>query len=95
MDTINWENAADCLRILAHPHRLKAVALLLENEYSVGALAEACNVLQNVMSEHLNLMKHKQLIKARKRGRNVFYSVEEPALAAIIGCIQKRFVHRE
>ncbi|MCB1148554.1 MAG: winged helix-turn-helix transcriptional regulator [Chlamydiia bacterium] len=91
MEEIDWEEAANCLRLLSHPHRLHIIALLLEGERSVGDLADTCEVLQNVMSEHLSLMKNRGFIKARREGKNVFYSIQEPALKSIISCIRKRF----
>ncbi|MDP7559391.1 MAG: transcriptional regulator, partial [Planctomycetota bacterium] len=35
------EQAAECLRILAHPHRLRIVQMLLRGRYTVGELAES------------------------------------------------------
>lgn len=89
--TIDWEGAGECLRLISHPHRLQAIQRLLEREHSVGELAEICGVQSNVMSEHLTLMKHKQLIAARREGRKTFYSLNEPALGSIMSCIEKRF----
>lgn len=91
MKTINWEEAAECLRVLSHPHRLHIIHLLLERDYSVGELAEVCGILQNVASEHLTLMKNKGFIKSYKQGRNVYYSILDPALASINACIKQRF----
>jgi ArsR family transcriptional regulator, zinc-responsive transcriptional repressor len=34
--------AAECLKTLAHPHRLRMVQMLLQGRYSVGELSEAC-----------------------------------------------------
>lgn len=91
MNTIDWNGAAECLRVLSHPHRLKVIALLLEKDYSVGELACLCGVLQNVMSEHLNLMKHKGFIRPCKEGRKVYYTINEPMLTSIIKCVKSRF----
>ncbi len=91
MEQEPWEEAADCLRILSHPHRLQMIDFLLTKERSVGELAKLCGLLDNVTSEHLSLMKHKGFIKPKKRGRYVFYEVEEAALASIMGCIKRRF----
>jgi len=91
MSKIDWEEAAECLRILSHPHRLKIVHLLLHGEYSVGELAEACNLLQNVTSEHLTLMKNKKLIKSTKKGKKVFYTINDPSLSSILSCVVNRF----
>lgn len=38
--------AAECLRILAHPHRLRIIQMLLQGSYTVGELAEACRTCQ-------------------------------------------------
>ncbi len=36
--------AAECLKTLAHPHRLRMVQMLLQGRYTVGELAEACGI---------------------------------------------------
>ena len=36
--------AAECLRTLAHPHRLRIVQMLLQGRYTVGELAEVCEI---------------------------------------------------
>ncbi len=38
--------AAECLRTLAHPHRLRMIQMLLQGDYTVGDLAEACELPQ-------------------------------------------------
>lgn len=91
MKQIDWEGAAECLRVLSHPHRLKIIHLLLQGEYSVGELAKACNLLQNVTSEHLTLMKNMKFIQPTKKGKKVFYTINEPSLVSILSCIEKRF----
>ncbi len=50
----DFVQAAECLKALAHPVRLRMVQLLLHGRYSVGELAEDCSVPQNVASEHLD-----------------------------------------
>lgn len=94
MDIIDWDAAAECLKILSHPHRLQAISLLLEREYSVGEIAEMCGILQNVASEHLTLMKHKGFITSHRVGKQVFYKIQERALSSIITCIRNRFTTR-
>ena len=85
------EQAAECLRVLAHPHRLRMVEMLLKDRYSVGELAQACDIPSHMASEHLMLMKRCGFLKASREGRNVFYSVKEPHLSSIMACIQSRF----
>jgi DNA-binding transcriptional ArsR family regulator len=91
MELEQMAQAAECLKTLAHPHRLRMVEMLLQGEYTVGALAEACEIQSHVASEHLGKMKDRGLLKCTRRGRAVYYAVAEPGLASIMHCIQKRF----
>ena len=50
------EQASECLKTLAHPHRLRMVQMLLRGRYTVGELAEACDIPSHMASEHLRLM---------------------------------------
>ena len=83
--------AAECLRTLAHPHRLRLVQMLLHGKYAVGDLAEACEIPSHMASEHLRLMQRCGFLSAEKEGRFVYYSVAEPHLASIMSCIESRF----
>lgn len=83
--------AAECLKTLAHPHRLRMVQMLLAGEYSVGELAEACDIPSHMASEHLGLMKDRGLLKSERRGRSVYYLIAEEGLAGIVACVEKRF----
>lgn len=83
--------AAECLRTLAHPHRLRMVQMLLAGQYTVGELAEACDVGSHVASEHLRLMQRCGLLKSERDGRRVYYEVAEPHLANIMQCVEDRF----
>lgn len=85
------EEAAECLKILAHPHRLRIVQMLLRSEYTVGELAEACEIPSAMASEHLRLMQRCGFLASDKDGRQVFYRVVEPHLGQIMLCIESRF----
>ena len=91
IDLESLEQAADCLRTLAHPHRLRMVQMLLRGDYAVGELAEACGIPSNAASEHLRLMKHCGFLTSRKDGRRIYYQVCEPHLKNIMDCIESRF----
>jgi DNA-binding transcriptional ArsR family regulator len=83
--------AAECLRALAHPHRLRMVQMLLQGDYTVGDLAEACGLPSAMASEHLRLMQRCGFLKSEKEGRCVYYRVAEPHLKNILKCIEERF----
>ncbi|MEM7454312.1 MAG: metalloregulator ArsR/SmtB family transcription factor [Planctomycetota bacterium] len=84
--------AAECLKALAHPHRLQIVQLLLSGErLSVGQIAEHCGLNQPTTSDHLRLMQRCGFLGSERDGRTVYYSVTEPHLEDIMNCIRKRF----
>src|SRR5262249_48957473 len=85
------ERAAECLKTLAHPHRLRMVQMLLRSRYTVGELAEACGIPSHMASEHLRLMQRCGLLRNEKEGRKVFYQIREPHLAELMACIKGRF----
>ena len=87
--------AAECLRTLAHPVRLRFVQLLLHGRYTVGELAEDSGVPDNVASEHLRLMQRCGFFTSEREGRRVYYRVAEPHLQNIMDCIEGRFLSNQ
>ena len=91
-DVQAFAEAAECLKTLAHPVRLRMVQLLLHGRYTVGELAEDCGVPDNVASEHLRLMQRCGFFTSEREGRKVFSQVAEPHLENIMNCIESRFL---
>lgn len=87
-----FAQAAECLKTLAHPVRLRIVQLLLHGRYTVGELAEDCGIPDNVASEHLRLMQRCGFFTSEREGRKVFYQVAEPHLKDLMKCVESRFL---
>jgi ArsR family transcriptional regulator, zinc-responsive transcriptional repressor len=83
--------AAECLKTLAHPHRLRMVQMLLQGRYTVGELAEACEIPSHMASEHLRLMQRCGFLTSAKEGRKAYYQIVETHLASFMTCIEERF----
>ena len=83
--------AAECLKTLAHPHRLRIVEMLLTDRYTVGELAERCDIPSSVASGHLRLMQRCGFLVPERDGRNVYYKVADPCLKKIMACLRERF----
>lgn len=87
--------AAECLKVLAHPKRLEIITLLRDHEsLSVSEISERCGVLQHVASEHLRLMQRCGFLSSRKEGKFSYYEIEEPHVLEILGCIEKKFIKK-
>lgn len=93
LDLEYLNDAAECLRTLAHPHRLRMVQMLLQGRFNVGELADACHIPSHMASEHLRLMQRCGLLRSARDGRCTFYEIAQPHLAGIMACIESR--HRE
>ena len=85
------EQAAECLKTLAHPHRLRMLQMLLRDRYTVGQLAAACGIPSHMASEHLRLMQRCGFLSNERAGRKAYYRIVEMHLAGIMTCIESRF----
>ncbi|WP_146581728.1 ArsR/SmtB family transcription factor [Neorhodopirellula pilleata] len=88
----DFADAAECLKTLAHPVRLRMVQLLLHGRFTVGEIAEDCEVPDNVASENLRLLQRCGFLVSEREGRKVFYQIAEPHLAGLMNCIEGRFL---
>jgi DNA-binding transcriptional ArsR family regulator len=81
------EQAAECLKVMSHPVRLKLVNLLLQGNFPVGELSEKCDCSPSQTCEHLRLMKSCGFLSSERDGRRVFYKVISPRLPKLLECI--------
>jgi ArsR family transcriptional regulator len=82
------ERAAEKLKILAHPQRLRIIEILeREQEVPVYALIEETGFPQAVVSQHLNQMRRTGLLSARRQGKEMWYSITDPRALSILNCI--------
>jgi ArsR family transcriptional regulator, zinc-responsive transcriptional repressor len=88
----SFAEAAECLKTLAHPVRLRIVQLLLHGRFTVGEVAEDCGIPDNVASDHLRLLQRCGFLISEREGRRVFYRVAEPHLVNLMACIEARFL---
>lgn len=87
MDTLGM--AAECLKVMAHPVRLRIVEILMQGEFPVHEIARLCEVPPAAACEHLRLMQLAGLLGSQRRGRIVHYRIQSPRLPSLIQCIRK------
>jgi DNA-binding transcriptional ArsR family regulator len=83
------DRAADTLRVLAHPHRLRIVEYLMVRQFTVGQLADILSIPPNACSQHLNLMRAHGLLRSSRNGKEVYYQVDNPHAVQVIECLRK------
>jgi len=81
-------HAAEMLKQLAHPVRLKIVDLLnAAGELPVCEITEYLGLVQSATSQHLNQMRRVGLLVSERRGKAVWYSVADHRPVALLNCI--------
>jgi len=76
---------------LAHPTRIAIIEMLREGELSCCALKARLGVEQSNLSQHLAVLRSRQLVDARKDGQQVFYSVRNPILFEILDILRRYY----
>jgi len=77
---LDEETAVDLAALfstLGDPGRVCILAALLEQELNVGELAERVGLSHSAVSHHLRHLRQMRLVRARKRGRYVFYALDD------------------
>ena len=75
---------AELFKAFGDPTRLAILSLLLQQERCVGDIAEAIGLTQSAVSHQLRLLKQIHLIKYRREGKNVLYSLADDHVRTIL-----------
>jgi DNA-binding transcriptional ArsR family regulator len=76
---------------LAHPTRIAIVEALHDGELPAGKLMELLHVEQANLSQHLGVLRAKQVLVHRKVGNHVYYAVRDPALLQVLDLLRQYF----
>jgi DNA-binding transcriptional ArsR family regulator len=82
------EHIAEMLRALAHPLRIRIVALLCAEETHVNALAERLQVKQAIVSQQLRILRMRRLVEVVRQSGFARYRIAEPRLRTLIRCME-------
>lgn len=72
---------AELFSALGDPSRVRIIAALTEGEANVNRLAELAGISESSTSHHLRGLRLMRLVRARKDGRQVFYSLDDDHIA--------------
>mgnify|MGYP000655917713 CR=1 FL=1 len=77
LDAGTADRLAETFRALADPTRLRILSALTDRECSVGGLADALGMTHSAVSHQLGLLRRMRLVRARRAGRRVFYTLDD------------------
>jgi ArsR family transcriptional regulator len=83
---------ADFFQALAHPTRIAIVEQLRDGELSAGALIGRLGIEQANASQHLAVLRGKNILLSRKSGNQVFYTVRDPLIIEVLD-VMRRYFH--
>lgn len=80
---------AEIFQALAHPSRIAILEQLRDGELSTGKLIERVALEQANVSQHLAVLRAKQIVVSRKEGNQVFYSLRSPVLKDVLDIMRR------
>lgn len=75
---------AELFKVFGDSTRIRILYVLFEAEVCVCDLAEALNMTQSAISHQLKILKQSKLVKGRREGKSVFYSLADDHVRTII-----------
>lgn len=77
IDTATANRLSEVFKALSDPTRLRIISLLLEHEVCVHTLELTLGMTQSAISHQLRLLRQLHLVRYRKAGRHVFYTLDD------------------
>ena len=85
------EFKAAVFQALSHPTRIAILEQLRNGELSAGTILKSLGLAQANASQHLAILRAKQLVMNRKEGNQVFYSIRNPHVMEVLDAMRDCF----
>lgn len=84
---------AEFFKALAHPARIKILEFIQADELSVTELQERLGIDSSSVSQHLSVLRHKNIVQSRKAGTTVYYRVRDPEILILLADARRIFTN--
>lgn len=78
-----YQNLSELFKMFADPTRLKILSLLFQQELCVCDIAEVLHMTHSAVSHQLSVLRQNRIIKYRREGKNVYYSLDDEHIQMI------------
>lgn len=85
------QQAAQAIKAIAHPLRLKILCVLGDREVSVQDIVEQVGTSQSNISQHLAILRDKGVLMTRKDANRVYYRIGDPRTIKLVGMMRDVF----
>ncbi|MDO8663075.1 MAG: metalloregulator ArsR/SmtB family transcription factor [Candidatus Omnitrophota bacterium] len=89
-----YELHAQMCKVFTSPKRLEILNLLRNNELSVNQVAKKANIRQANISQHLSILREKGIVKTRRAGKTIYYSLVSPKIIKAFDIIREMLLER-
>ncbi len=87
--------AVTALKVLANQDRMLLLCQLSQGEMCVSELEEQLQIRQPTLSQQLGVLRNEGVVKTRREGKNIYYSVEDAALLEILAVLYRLYCPEE
>ena len=89
-----YELHAQMCQVFTSPKRLEVLNLLRNRELSVGELAKIAKIRQANLSQHLSILREKGIVKTRRDGVTIYYSLANPKIIKAFDIIREMLLEK-
>ena len=83
-DETELDSLAELFKVFGDPTRIRILFVLFETEVCVCDLARALNMTQSAVSHQLRILKQSRLVKNRREGKSMFYSLADDHVRTLV-----------
>src|SRR4030042_2767585 len=89
-----YELHAQMCQVFTSPKRLEIINLLRRKELSVGELVKLAKIRQANLSQHLSLLRERGIVKTRREGTTIYYSLANPKMGKAFDIIREMLLEK-
>ena len=93
-DMTIYQLQAEISKTLAHPLRLAILHNLKSGEKTVNQLTQTIGASQSNISQHLAILRQRQIVKTRKDGTNIYYRVASPKISQACDMVREVLIEQ-
>ncbi len=82
-------------KVLGDPTRIKMMYVMSQGEVCVQDIAQALGMTKSAISHQLRGLKERKIVKSRREGKNVFYSIDDDHVSQVINIAMTHILHTE
>lgn len=83
LDEHTAAHVAQLFRAFSDTSRVRILSAIVDQEVNISTLAESIGLTESAVSHHMRGLRQMRLVKSRRAGKEVFYSIDDPHIVAL------------